>query len=187
MKDRIRRLIQSLDTVKLLGLAIDILFVLITAFIKSQILKIDWLQKVPESSLSLLSIFVDVSMVACLWRRTYQEIIVSIHKLLTLITGLFIQTLDITKVNFTNLERTERTSKLQVNVSNTFIFDDFVFSVMDEEGRSYLIDLKSEWKKEGLTTNQINKKEFVFFVDHYWGRFVSEMRLPRFLSLIKIR
>lgn len=54
---------------------------------------------------------------------------------------------------------------------------------IDEEGQGYLADLKSQWIKQNLTQNQIEKKELLFIVEHYWGRFVSWLRLPRIISL----
>jgi hypothetical protein len=63
----------------------------------------------------------------------------------------------------------------------------FFHAIIDEEGCGYLNDLKLEWKKSGLTQNQINREEVIFVLSHYWGRFISWMRLPRFLSPTKTR
>jgi YesN/AraC family two-component response regulator len=58
---------------------------------------------------------------------------------------------------------------------------------IDEEGQGYLSDLKSEWRKSILTQEQIERKELIFIFEHYWGRFVAWMRLPRSLSSIKTK
>jgi hypothetical protein len=63
----------------------------------------------------------------------------------------------------------------------------FLYNKIGEEGRGYLTDLKTEWKKAGLTQSQVNKNELVFILDHYWGNFIAWLQLPRILSSIKIR
>lgn len=55
---------------------------------------------------------------------------------------------------------------------------------IDEEGSGYLRDLKSEWQKSGLTPDIVKRKELMFIVDHYWGRLVSWLRLPRVTSSV---
>jgi hypothetical protein len=71
-----------------------------------------------------------------------------------------------------------------INSSSLSLITQLLQIKIDEEGHGYLIDLQSEWKKSGLTKNQIKKKELIFYIDHFWGRFVSWIRLPRFLSSI---
>jgi hypothetical protein len=58
---------------------------------------------------------------------------------------------------------------------------------IDEEGRGYLSDLRSEWINAGLNPNQIKIKELIFILDHYRGKFIAWIQLPRILSLIKIK
>lgn len=62
-----------------------------------------------------------------------------------------------------------------------------IYIQIDEEGSRYLLDLKTEWEKAGLTHNQINRKEFIFVLDHYRGRFISWMQLPRFFHSINTK
>jgi hypothetical protein len=58
---------------------------------------------------------------------------------------------------------------------------------IDEEGRGYLSDLRSKWINSGLNPNQVKIKELIFIFDHYRGKFIAWIRLPRILSSIKTK
>jgi ABC-type transport system involved in cytochrome bd biosynthesis fused ATPase/permease subunit len=62
-----------------------------------------------------------------------------------------------------------------------------LYTRIDEEGRGYISDLKSEWIKFELSQNQIKIKELMFIIDHYWGRFIAWMQLPRFSTFTRTR
>jgi hypothetical protein len=77
-----------------------------------------------------------------------------------------------------------------VKIHNTALSDlimQLLNKKIDEEGIAYLSDMKSEWINSGEPKDKIKKKELVFILNHYWGRFISWMRIPRFFSSIKIR
>jgi hypothetical protein len=60
-------------------------------------------------------------------------------------------------------------------------FMQLIISKIDEEGRAYVSEAKLEWIRLGLTQNQIYIRTLRFIISHYCGRFVTWMRLPRFL------
>jgi hypothetical protein len=75
----------------------------------------------------------------------------------------------------------------QPNTSSSSLIIQLLYISMDEEGRGYLRDQKSQLNNLELTADQLKTKEFLFIMEHYRGRFVSWLKLPRFLSSIRIR
>ncbi len=65
--------------------------------------------------------------------------------------------------------------------NNVSYFMQLIISKIDEEGRAYVSEAKLEWIRLGLTQNQIYIRTLRFIISHYCGRFVTWMRLPRFL------
>jgi hypothetical protein len=81
-------------------------------------------------------------------------------------------------------------SAKRVDVSFELLMSDLIQLLcirIDEEGQGYLSDLKSGWINSELGKGQIKIKELMFIADHYWGRFIAWMRLPRFSTSTRIR
>lgn len=78
----------------------------------------------------------------------------------------------------------------RVDVSVELLMSDLIQLLcvrIDEEGQGYLSDFKSEWINLELSQEQIKIKELMFIADHYWGRLIAWMRLPRFSTSTRIR
>lgn len=78
----------------------------------------------------------------------------------------------------------------RANISFELLTSDLIqllYLGIDEEGSGYLSDLKSGWINLELSQEQITTKELIFIIDHYWGRLIAWIRLPRFLTFTGIR
>jgi predicted ribosome quality control (RQC) complex YloA/Tae2 family protein len=82
-------------------------------------------------------------------------------------------------------------SMQEVDISFDELISDLMIQLLytriDEEGRGYISDLKSEWINLELSQKQIKIKELIFIVDHYWGIFIAWMRFPRFSTFTRTR
>jgi hypothetical protein len=65
--------------------------------------------------------------------------------------------------------------------------EQLVCSSIDEEGRAYLSEIALQWKSAGMTHKQIKIERLMFILDHYRGRFIAWLQLPRFFSNTKTR
>jgi hypothetical protein len=185
IRDMVYELIHSQRKLRLLELAKDILTYFVVSFAVKQILEIYCLQHLPEFAYTFLRSIAEVTVMGYISRDIdKKELVLGILRLCAVAVNLLLRRLNISvEIDFNNTKSSQDSGKQQDEVS---AFDRFAYSSIDEEGRGYLKDLRSEWEKSELTINQIKIKELMFINDHCWGRFVSWLQLPRFLSLIKV-
>jgi hypothetical protein len=61
-----------------------------------------------------------------------------------------------------------------------------LFLAKNEEWRGFIGEQKHEWAKSKLTQDQIKRKEILFFIGFFWGKFKVQFQSLRVLSWIKL-
>jgi hypothetical protein len=63
----------------------------------------------------------------------------------------------------------------------------FLKAGMDEEFQAILSDISYEWRQQGITTNEIKRKQLLVIIDFYRGKFIYWVRLDKVFSSMKTK